>query len=80
MDVKKPFVVVRFIEEDEDDELVSEIPSNWLDGEDYCWWPLTKKDKSSLIARRVQPEKCNGKWEKCQIEIKHQCSKPNNIT
>lgn len=49
------YAIVNFI----DDDLMSEIPTNWLHkGDNYtCWWPPSNtKNIKSLIIKRAEPD------------------------
>lgn len=73
MDVNKPYVVVKFIE----DGTFSEIPTAWLKNETTCWWPR-QKNLSNLIAKSVTPDEES--WSTFQILIVKYCCKWNYKT
>lgn len=66
------YAVVRFLEEDGDDDTVSEVPVIWLDNNNTeCWWP-SSKNINWLIAKSVPPNKET--WKKYKIIIESYCS------
>ncbi|KAF5305926.1 hypothetical protein FQR65_LT07537 [Abscondita terminalis] len=56
------YAVVKFINDDFDEEVTSEVPALWLTKENKkCWWPKTK-NINSLIFDRTVPNN-TGKWD-----------------
>jgi len=58
-----------------DDELVSEVPTNWLqeDGNNYlCWWPpAIMKNVPSLISKRINPDIQT--WQLLPVTVEKYC-------
>ena len=71
------FAVVTF-----EDKSTSEVPTNWLiDSEDVpmSWWPPSNtKNLSSLISKRIEPNKST--WQKLNITLERICSKYENFS
>lgn len=68
------YAVVSFCE----DELVSEIPTNWLQkdvGNNYlCWWPPNNmKNVPSLISKRINPDVQT--WQLVPVNVEKYCGK-----
>ncbi|XP_044744691.1 uncharacterized protein LOC123306657 [Coccinella septempunctata] len=61
------YTVVKFMEENDDEEVISEVPSSWVEN-GLCWWPSTK-NVSNLICKRAVPDKNNGKWKQYPATI-----------
>lgn len=75
METNGPFAVVAFTDEDSNgEEVVSEIPTNWLIGYDRCYWPNTK-NINNLISKSVEPDP--EKWKIFSVEVKCFCGNYN---
>ncbi|XP_050506350.1 uncharacterized protein LOC126884459 [Diabrotica virgifera virgifera] len=59
------YTVVRFLEENEEEEIISEVPSSWIESK-YCWWP-SSKNVSILISKGACPDK--NKWKKYPVAV-----------
>ncbi|KAK5649082.1 hypothetical protein RI129_003974 [Pyrocoelia pectoralis] len=65
-----PYAVVRFIDEDnQSDDVVSEIPSKWLfQNNTLCYWPVAK-NVSTYISKAVEPNKDTWTVNKVAVEF-----------
>lgn len=68
------YAVVCFI-----DNTVSEVPTNWIhedENETMCWWPpISIKNVSTLISKRVDPDKKS--WNFISVTIQKYFCKNN---
>jgi len=65
-----PYAVVTFTQDgDNEDEIVSEVPSIWLKLEEKkCWWPMVK-NIGVYINKRILPDPADSKWTLCPVEF-----------
>jgi len=58
-----PYAVVKFVDEVENDnEVVSEVPSIWISSDrTQCWWPISKQIHTLMVTQAV-PKTNDPKW------------------